>query len=245
MVVRAMVRCSLPFRVSEVTLVATGAPRAAGRASVSVAGTASVGAAAACGWQRARVARVGGLRLREASEAQIREAARVEVQHPVPPGLASRGVERAEPEAVTLMVGGDGQLARRLGLDWVASLPALATRLEEEGSLPAANNIRSLRADRGMQAFWRTHAGAERALNELQFILSALRLRRDGGGVADERAIATGPEDGVAGLSQAPLWGWCGAPGRTPGSTAATAGPGCASRRRRLCWRSFCDDSGG
>ena len=72
----------LPFEWSEVSLVATGARELRVRASVerSGEGEALAQLQLADGSGRA-VARVGGLRLREASEAQIREAARSEAQH--------------------------------------------------------------------------------------------------------------------------------------------------------------------
>ncbi len=65
------------------------------------------------------VARIGGLRLREASEAQIREAARSEAQHLYRLSWRPVGVERgrAGSAATTLIVGGDGELARTSGLD--------------------------------------------------------------------------------------------------------------------------------
>ena len=72
----------MPFEWSEVTLVATGARELRVRASVERGGDGEALAQLqlADGSGRA-VARVGGLRLREASEAQIREAARSETQH--------------------------------------------------------------------------------------------------------------------------------------------------------------------
>ena len=72
----------LPFEWSEVTLVATGARELRVRASVERGGDGEALAQLqlADGSGRA-VARIGGLRLREASEAQIREAARSETQH--------------------------------------------------------------------------------------------------------------------------------------------------------------------
>ncbi len=84
------------------------------------------------------VARVGGLRLREASEAQIREAARSEVQHLYRLDWRPVGLSAAGPEALStiLIVGGDGQLARRLGLDWVDSAAAALARLEQGEAVP-------------------------------------------------------------------------------------------------------------
>ena len=72
----------LPFEWSEVSLLATGARELRVRASVERGGEGEAWALLqlADGSGRA-VARVGGLRLRQASEAQIREAARSEAQH--------------------------------------------------------------------------------------------------------------------------------------------------------------------
>ena len=52
-----------------------------------------------------------------------------------------------------------------------------------------------------------THAGTERALSELQLILSDARLHETSVAWLTSGAVATGPEVGVAGLSRAPLWG--------------------------------------
>ena len=52
-----------------------------------------------------------------------------------------------------------------------------------------------------------THADAERALSELQGILGEARLNETSVTWLTSGAVATGPEEGVAGLSRAPLWG--------------------------------------
>ena len=52
-----------------------------------------------------------------------------------------------------------------------------------------------------------THAAAERALSELQAILGEARLNETSVAWLTSGAVATGPEEGVAGLSRAPLWG--------------------------------------
>ena len=85
----------LPFEWSEVTLVATGARELRVRASVERGGDGEALARLqlADGSGRA-VARIGGLRLREASEAQIREAARSEAQHLYRLEWRAGGVER-------------------------------------------------------------------------------------------------------------------------------------------------------
>ena len=102
----------LPFEWSEVSLVATGARELRVRASVerSGEGEALAQLQLADGSGRA-VARVGGLRLREASEAQIREAARSEAQHLYRLEWRPVALSEAGPEALTLIVGGDGELA--------------------------------------------------------------------------------------------------------------------------------------
>ena len=158
------------------------------------------------------VARVGGLRLREASEAQIREAARSEVQHLYRLDWRPVALSAAGPEALStiLIVGGDGQLARRLGLDWVESVAA--ARGAPGGGRGGARRgwysiiWRSRRRVTG-DFLAATHAGAERALSELQFILSDARLTETSVAWLTSGAVATGPEEGVAGLSRAPLWG--------------------------------------
>ena len=128
----------LPFEWSEVTLVATGARELRVRASVERSGDGEALAQLqlADGNGRA-VARVGGLRLREASEAQIREASRSEAQHLYrlewrPVALSEAGAEALAP----LIVGGDGELAGRLGLDHVESVSALVARLDEGEAIP-------------------------------------------------------------------------------------------------------------
>ena len=202
----------MPFEWSEVSLLATGARELRVRASVerSGEGEALAQLQLADGSGRA-VARVGGLRLREASEAQIREAARSEVQHLYRLDWRPVALSAAGPEAIstTLIVGGDGQLAKRLGLDWVESVAALVARLEEGGALPARVVFDHLAEPASSDGDFlaATHAGAERALSELQFILSDARLTETSVAWLTCGAVATGPEEGVAGLSRAPLWG--------------------------------------
>jgi hypothetical protein len=52
-----------------------------------------------------------------------------------------------------------------------------------------------------------THAVSERALSELQAILGEVRLTETSVAWLTSGAVATGPEEGVSGLSRAPLWG--------------------------------------
>ena len=202
----------LPFEWTQVSLLATGARELRVRASVERSGDGEAFAdlQLADGSGRA-VARVGGLRLREASEAQIRDAARSELQHLYRLDWRPVGLSAAGPEALStiLIVGGDGQLARRLGLDWVDSAAAALARLEQGEAVPGRvvfdHSLATASSDGSFLSA--THAGAERALSELQLILSDARLTETSVTWLTSGAVATGPEEGVAGLSRAPLWG--------------------------------------
>ena len=154
------------------------------------------------------VARIGGLRLREASEAQIREAARIEAQHLYRLEWRAVGLVDAGREAVgvPLIVGGDGELASRLGLDRVDSVAALVARLDEGGSVPGQIVFDHLAEPEG-SVLSATHAAAERGLSELQGLLNEGRLNETAVAWLTCGAVATGPEEGVSGLSRAPLWG--------------------------------------
>ena len=202
----------LPFEWSEVSLVATGARELRVRASVARRGEGEAWALLqlADGSGRA-VARVGGLRLREASEAQIRDAARSEAQHLYRLEWRPVASSEAVPEAIatTLIVGGDGQLAARLGLDRVASVAALVARLDQGLAVPGHVVFDHLADPASSDGAFlaATHADAERGLNELQAILSEARLNETAVAWLTWGAVATGPEEGAAGLSRAPLWG--------------------------------------
>ena len=65
--------------------------------------------------------------------------------------------------------------------------------------------LRSLPGARRL--FAATHAAAAQGLSELQGILGEARLTETSVAWLTSGAVATGPEDGVAGLSRAPLWG--------------------------------------
>ena len=116
----------LPFEWSEVRLVASGARELRMRASVERGGDGEALAHLQLADGNGRVvAHVGGLRLREASEAQIRDAARSETQHLY--RLEWRAAVVSEPaEAQPLVVGGDGKLAAHLSLDHVTNVSAVA-----------------------------------------------------------------------------------------------------------------------
>jgi acyl transferase domain-containing protein/acyl carrier protein len=197
----------LPFEWSEVTLLASGARELRVRASVerSGAGEAFARLQLADGSGQA-VALVGGLNLREASEAQIREAARSETQHLYRLEWRPVALSEAAPDAPTLIVGGDGALAARLGLEHLDSVAALVARLDEVGTIPDRIVFDHLAEPDG-NTLAATHADAQRALVELQGILGEARLNDTLVAWMTHDAVATGPEDGVSSLSRAPLWG--------------------------------------
>ncbi|HEY4974025.1 MAG TPA: polyketide synthase dehydratase domain-containing protein, partial [Steroidobacteraceae bacterium] len=156
----------LPFEWSEVSLVATGARELRVRASVERSGDGEALARLQLADGHGRVvARVGGLRLREASEAQIRQASRSEAQHLYRLEWRAVALSEAGPEALPLMVGGDGALAARLGFEHVDSVSAVVARLDEGAGLPSQIVFDHL-SEPGGSLVTATHAAAARCLVE-------------------------------------------------------------------------------
>ena len=90
----------------------------------------------------------------------------------------------------------------------MTALPPLLARLDEGGRVPGHvvfDHVAEPACGEAILAA--THAGAERALSELQAILGEARLNETAVAWLTRGAVATGPEDGAAGLSRAPLWG--------------------------------------
>ena len=209
----------LPFEWSEVTLLASGARELRVRASVERRGDGEALARLRLADGQGRVvARIGGLRLRQANEAQIRQASRGEAQHlyrlewrPVALGATGADPGATGPDALAglLMVGGDGALAARLGLEHVDGMAALVARLDGGGALPGRIVFDHLAgpAETAGALLAATHAAAERGLAELQGILDDARLNDIAMVWLTCGAVSTGPEEGVSGLSRAPLWG--------------------------------------
>jgi pimaricinolide synthase PimS1 len=195
----------LPFEWSDVALAATGACELRVRASVERSGEGEALAALQLTDSDGRaVVRLGGLRLREASDAQIREASRSETQHLY--RLEWRPVALSEGESDALIVGGDGKLATALGLDHVESIATVVTRLDEGGAIPS-NIVFDHLSEPAGSVLAATHATAERGLAELQAILGEARLNETDVTWLTQSAVATGPDEGASGLSGAPLWG--------------------------------------
>ena len=209
----------LPFEWSEVTLLAGGARELRVRASVERRGDGEALARLRLADGQGRVvARIGGLRLRQANEAQIRQASQGEAQHlyrlewrPVGLGATGPDLGAAGPDALAglLLVGGDGALAARLGLEHVDGMAALVARLDGGGALPGRIVFDHLAgpAETAGALLAATHAAAERGLAELQGILDDARLNDIAMVWLTCGAVSTGPEEGVSGLSRAPLWG--------------------------------------
>jgi pimaricinolide synthase PimS1 len=195
----------LPFEWSDVSLAATGARELRVRASVKRSGEGEALAALQLTDSDGRsVVRLGGLRLREASDAQIREASRTETQHLY--RLEWRPVALGEDEAQALIVGGDGKLAATLGLDHVDSMATVIARLDEGGVIPSQIVFDHISETSG-SVLAATHATAERGLAELQAILGEARLNETDVTWLTKGAVAAGPDEGASGLSGAPLWG--------------------------------------
>ncbi|WP_245305563.1 type I polyketide synthase, partial [Bradyrhizobium sp. LTSP857] len=202
----------LPFEWSEVSLAATGARELRIRASVERSGEGEALAHLQLADGHGRVvAHVGGLRLKQASEAQIRDAARSEAQHLYrlewrAVALGESGTQALAPPVI---VGGDGKLAAALGLDHAESVSALVTRLDEGGAIPAQIVFDHLSdpAEPAGPVLAATHATAERGLAELQGIFGEARLNETAVIWLTRGAVATGPDEGASGLSRAPLWG--------------------------------------
>ncbi|WP_346659021.1 SDR family NAD(P)-dependent oxidoreductase [Bradyrhizobium sp. 76] len=205
----------LPFEWSEVSLAATGARELRIRASVERSGEGEALAHLQLADGHGRVvAHVGGLRLKQASEAQIREASRGEAQHLYrlewrAVALSEAGQDKAVSEAAPLIVGGDGKLAAALGLDHFESVAVLVALLDEGGAIPTQLVFDHLSdpAEPGGSVLAATHATAERGLAELQGILGEARLNETAVTWLTRGAVATGPDEGASGLSRAPLWG--------------------------------------
>ena len=104
------------------------------------------------------------------------------------------------------MVGGDGVLAARLGLEHVDSVSAVVARLDAGAGLPSQIVFDHL-SEPGGSLVAATHAAAARCLAELQGILGDARLNETKVAWLTRGAVATGPEEGRAGLSRSPLWG--------------------------------------
>ncbi|HEY6880607.1 MAG TPA: type I polyketide synthase [Polyangiales bacterium] len=207
----------LPFSWSEVSLHSVGARTLRVRLELSAASADQASATLVAFDELGQpVVSVGCLQARRATTEQVRAAARSSTQdlyrihfQPIslPEPLAS---ERA------LVVGGSAALAKALQLGHVADLHALLARLDA-GELAPERLIFDRTS--GRNANGRAHAerevplpraareATESALTELQVLLTEPRLLETRCVWVTSGAVNSAPEDGVADLVHAPLWG--------------------------------------
>ncbi|HEY2418502.1 MAG TPA: KR domain-containing protein, partial [Steroidobacteraceae bacterium] len=134
------------------------------------------------------------------------QASRSEAQHLYRLEWRAVALSEAGPEVQPLMVGGDGELAGRLGLEQVASVSALVGRLDDGAAIPGWIVFDHVSEAAGSLVA-ATHAAAARGLVELQGILGEARLNDTAVAWLTRAAVSTGPDEGVSDLSRAPLWG--------------------------------------
>jgi hypothetical protein len=158
------------------------------------------------------VATVGSLQLRRARLEQVRSALqehgrdlyRVDWQ----PVLTAQTALSADQVVV---VGGDGRLAKRLGVAQVADVSALRTRLQQEGQRPVERVVMDKTCVHPTQERSglpeAVQAQSAQALEELQQLLSEARLDQAALVWVTSLAISTGADDTVSDLVHAPLWG--------------------------------------
>src|SRR5581483_4513832 len=95
----------------------------------------------------------------------IREASRGAAQHLYRLEWRAVALSEAAAEAPPLVVGGDGALSARLGLDHVESIAALVARLDEGAAIPSRIVFDHLaEAEAGESLVAAAHAAAVRGL---------------------------------------------------------------------------------
>ncbi|AUX26446.1 polyketide synthase [Sorangium cellulosum] len=200
----------MPFAWSDVALEARGAASLRARVEVEETGdgdqlAASIELADAQGQP---VARAGAFRARWATAEHVRAAAadasERDLYRVTWTDVALEEAAWAPEEHVVL--GGDGALAAALGARTTA-LPELMAALEEGAAAPRRLMIDATAGDPGDDLVAAAHAEARRLLSLVQAWLAAPRLSGTELVVVTRGAVAAGPDDDVAGLGHAPLWG--------------------------------------
>ncbi|WP_438024962.1 type I polyketide synthase [Sorangium sp. So ce233] len=200
----------MPFAWSDVALEARGAAALRARVDVEDASdgdqlAASIELADAQGQP---VARAGAFRARWATAEHVRTAAA---------SASERDLYRVTWTDVALeeaawapeehaVLGGDGALAASLGAR-TATLPELIAALPEGAAAPRRLVIDAAAGDPGDGLVAAAHAATQRVLSLVQGWLSEARLADSELVVVTRGAVAAGPDDSVAALSHAPLWG--------------------------------------
>ncbi|WP_434043624.1 SDR family NAD(P)-dependent oxidoreductase [Sorangium cellulosum] len=199
----------VPFAWSDVVLEARGT--AALRVRVEVAadgdGDAITASIQLADGQGRPVARVGALQMRWTTAERVRAAA----------GAAERDLYRVAWTDVALddaafapeehvVVGGDGALAAALGARVVAGLPELLASLPDGAAAPRRLVV-DLTADAAGAVVDAVHAAARDALSLVQGWLAAPQLAATELVVVTRGAVAVAPDEGVAALGPAAVWG--------------------------------------
>ena len=155
------------------------------------------------------VVSIAALRMREASADHVRSAVRGAAPELELYSVQWQPLALAEAEApgATVVVGGDGALAARLGLPHLADCAALRgvartqpaparVMIDMTGQRPAESDLVGA-----------LHAASVHAMSELQTLLADARLVGTAAVWITSGAIAAGPHDVVADLAHAPAWG--------------------------------------
>ncbi|HRI68674.1 MAG TPA: SDR family NAD(P)-dependent oxidoreductase, partial [Polyangium sp.] len=199
----------LPFAFSDVALVATGAGELRVRLELPPANTSeqTISLAIADG-SGLPVAHVGGLQVRPATAAQVRAAIQ----------STDRDIYRVDwkPVAITdtptpihgWVLGGDGRLAKELGLEWIANIEELVDKLNRDERAPERLLLDFTSAiGNELPLPELVQRETAHALGILQFSLAETRLSGTSLIWLTRKAIATNPNDTVDDLARASLWG--------------------------------------
>ncbi|WP_438024961.1 SDR family NAD(P)-dependent oxidoreductase [Sorangium sp. So ce233] len=201
----------VPFAWSDVVLEARGT--AALRVRVEVAadgdGDAITASIQLADGQGRPVARVGALQMRWTTAERVRAAAAA--------GAAERDLYRVAWADVALddaafapeehvVVGGEGALAAALGARAAAGLPELLASLPDGAAAPRRLVV-DLTADAAGAVVDAVHAAARDALSLVQGWLAAPQLAATELVVVTRGAVAVAPDEGVAALGSAAVWG--------------------------------------
>ncbi|HKP55149.1 MAG TPA: beta-ketoacyl synthase N-terminal-like domain-containing protein, partial [Polyangiales bacterium] len=205
----------LPFEWSDVQLYATGASELRVRAElVRDEATGQLTAAIAMSDGAGEpIARVGTLHVRRARIDELRELQSKQIEHlyrvefrPVPLAVATHAAE------ATVVLGGAGELARRLGATWYAELEALLARAREglrptrvivdatRSSVPRSKHPLSKYPWGEAALLPALHARMAEALSQLQALLSEP-------GLSQSELVWVTSSALVSDLVHAPVWG--------------------------------------
>jgi pimaricinolide synthase PimS1 len=200
----------LPFAWSDATLHAAGSTelrvrldRCVWRGDEATASLTFVDASAQ------PVITVGALHLRRATAEQIEAASTSGRRNLYEIEWPTRPLHHTEPDSSAVVLGGDGFLARQLGVPHVNDIQRWLTTLgDSETSLPGRLLIDATVPARGTRGIPQAARDATaEALELLKAVLRNPSLTSTPAIWVTRRAIATDSAEAVAGLAAAPLWG--------------------------------------